>query len=315
MRGDLIDKFMRLDNAVASWYTYRMSKSIVLRAFAKANVSLNITGKRGGMHELDSVMVSLDAFDTVTVSERPHDDIRVVFTNADVGADNTAYKAARLVRDKIGCGGFDITVEKGIPIGAGLGGSSADGAAVLRALDLFYGLPKLGVDMQKTALEVGSDVPFMLTGGLARVKGLGDDAFFMENKLKLFAVGIMAGEVSTAAAYKKFDELYTDSSFCPADNDRICELVMNCDPSAVALAANALTEPAKALCGGIDDAVKLLERYGATACLTGSGGMVLGWFTDLGKFVACVGALKGATDFKVFSVAKTGVLHQWLSRE
>ena len=78
-------------------------------------------------------MLSLDAFDTVTVTERSDDKINVWFVNADIGEDNTAAKAARAVQAVIG-GGWDIAVEKGIPIGAGLGGSSADGAAVLESV-------------------------------------------------------------------------------------------------------------------------------------------------------------------------------------
>ena len=72
-----------------------MGQSVRLRAFAKANLSLNITGKNkdSGLHELDSVMLSLDAFDTVTVTERSDDKINVRFVNADIGEDNTAAKA------------------------------------------------------------------------------------------------------------------------------------------------------------------------------------------------------------------------------
>lgn len=291
-----------------------MAKSIVLQTFAKANLSLNITGTRGDMHTLDSVMVSLDACDTVTVTERSDADIRVAFTNADVGADNTAYKAARIVQNAVGGNGWDITIEKGIPIGAGLGGSSADGAAVLRALDLFYRLPKLGVDMQKVALEVGSDVPFMLTGGLARVRGVGEDTFFMENKLKLFAIGLMSEPVSTAAAYKAFDSEYPSREYSPADNDKLCELIMNGDCDAVRLFANALTLPVARLCPSTEREARLLEKCGATACLTGSGGMTLGWFTDLDKFASAVDALKYERGFSVFTPMKTGILHKWINK-
>ena len=291
-----------------------MAKSIVLQAFAKANLSLNITGVQDGMHTLDSVMMSLDSCDTVTVTERSDTDIRVAFTNADIGSDNTARKAACLVQNAIGGNGWDITIEKGIPVGAGLGGSSADAAAVLRALDLFYRLPKRGADMQKIALEVGSDVPFMLTGGLARVRGTGGDTFFMENKLKLFAVGLMSESVSTAAAYKAFDGDCPSREYAPTDNDKLCELLMNGDKDAVRHFANALAGPATRLCPSIDRDTKLLEKQGAVACLTGSGGMTLGWFTDLGKFASAVDALKCERGVSVFTHIKTGILHKWLAK-
>ena len=291
-------------------YNCGMSNTVKLRAFAKVNLSLNITGRdeNKGMHMLDSVMMSVDLFDTVTVTPRGDEKINVKFIGAEVGEDNTAYKAARAVMDIIGGCGYDITVEKGIPMGAGLGGSSADGAAVLRALDVFYGLRNRGVDLQKTALSVGSDVPFMLTGGLARVKGFGDDLFFIENKLKLFIVGLMGRSVSTSAAYKKFDELYPSGAFCPTDTDKLEGLLLDGDNSAINHLGNALYESAACLSPEIKDNAETLASYGAEVCLTGSGGMVLGYFTDMQKFYECYSELKGRA--RVFAPVGTGILHE-----
>lgn len=261
------------------------------------------------MHMLDSVMMSVDLFDTVTVTERNDKQINVKFIGADVGENNTAYKAAKAVQDIIDCNGFDITVEKRIPIGGGLGGSSADGAAVLRALDVLYKLPLRGVDMRSVALSVGSDVPFMLTGGLARVQGLGDRLFFIENKLKLFMVGLMANGVSTPAAYKKFDELHPDCKYCPTDMDKLCNLLLDGDNKAIEHLGNALYEPAVCFSPEIANNTELLRSYGAAVNLTGSGGMTLGYFTDIQRFYECYTALKdkGA---RVFAPAPTGVLHE-----
>lgn len=288
-------------------------KKISLNAFAKANLSLNITGKSGEMHTLDSVMISLDVFDTVTVSERNDERINVRFVGADIDpVNNTAYKAAEKLRDSLGFGA-DITVEKGIPVGAGLGGSSADGAAVLRAYDAFYGLSSRGVKMRDVALSVGSDVPFMLTGGTARVKGTGEDMFFMENKLPLFAVGLMSESVSTAAAYEKYDELY-NGEYCPSDNDKLCELLMSGEKSATDMFKNALFEAAKAISPTVARNYETLKNLGASACMTGSGGMVIGWFTDIESFSAAASRLRGESGFSVFAPVKTGILHRWIER-
>ncbi|MCH5163335.1 MAG: hypothetical protein J1G38_07635 [Clostridiales bacterium] len=290
-------------------------KSLRLRAFGKANLSLNITGKRDGLHMLDSVMTSVDVFDTVTVTERTDGKIAVRFLNAPVDeVKNTAYKAASAVMSAFDFGGVDVEIEKGIPIGAGLGGSSADGAAVLRALDIFYRLPERGIDMRALALSVGSDVPFMLTGGSARVTGVGEKLFFFENKLPLFAVGLMSETVSTAAAYAEFDEQY-GTSYEPTDNKKLVELLMNGDASATALFDNALYGPAAKLAPSVADSVGVLGGCGAAAKLTGSGGMVLGWFTELDKFALCASALRDKVGFKALSTARTGILHEWISRE
>lgn len=302
---------MRLDFIFVWMYNCGMSNTIKLRAFAKVNLSLNITGRdeARGMHMLDSVMMSVDAFDTVTVAPREDHDIRVKFMGAEVGDNNTAYKAAKAVQDIIGGCGFDITVEKGIPIGAGLGGSSADGAAVLRALDVLYRLPERGVDMRSVALSVGSDVPFMLTGGLARVRGFGEQLFFIENKLNLFMVGLMTDSVSTAAAYAKFDELHTSCAYCPTDNEKLCDLLLDGDPKAIEHLGNALYEPAACLSPEIKANAELLKSFGGEACLTGSGGMVLGYFTDMQRFYECYTALK-SRGCRVFAPVRTGVLHE-----
>ena len=260
------------------------------------------------MHMLDSMMMSVDMFDTVTVSPRADEKIAVKFIGAEVGENNTAYKAAAAVQAIIGGCGYDITVEKGIPIGAGLGGSSADGAAVLRALDVLHRLPERGVDMREVALSVGSDVPFMLTGGLARVKGFGEDLFFIENKLQLFIVGLMASEVSTAAAYKKFDELHGDGTYCPTDNDKLAGLLLDGDGRAIGHFGNALYEPAVCFSPEIKSNAEVLRSYGAAVNLTGSGGMVLGYFTDIQRFYECYTALKGRAC--VFAPVRTGILHE-----
>mgnify|MGYP001037758931 CR=1 FL=1 len=290
-----------------------MGNVIRTRAFAKANLSLNVTGKKAdGMHSLDSVMMSLDVFDTVTVAERADKEITVRFVNARVDGENTAFKAARAVQRVIGGNGWDITVEKRIPMGAGLGGSSADGAAVLRALDVMYKLPQRGADMRALALSVGSDVPFMLTGGLARVGGVGEDLFFIENKLEIFIVGLMAESVSTSAAYAKFDAMYGGDGVCPIDNDKMCASLLEGDAAALDALGNALYAPAVELAPSIARNARMLAEAGARVNMTGSGGMVLGYFSDVEKFAACARELKNEKGFAVFAPAKTGVLHERL---
>lgn len=289
-------------------------KKIRLTAFAKANLSLNVTGKRGGLHTLDSFMTSLDAFDTVTVSERGDDKIEVSFdTDAVDKVNNTAYKAAASVRDKIGRGA-DIKIEKGIPVGAGLGGSSADGAAVLRALDLFYGLNSHGVDVREAALSVGSDVPFMLTGGLARVTGVGEEMFFIENKLKLFGIGLMSENVSTAAAYAEFDKIHPTCEYSPTASQKMQELLLDGDFKALDYCGNALYEAAAKLAPSVTQNFDKLKAAGAVPCMTGSGGMVIGYFSDIDKFACAASALKNEKGFRVFSSAPTGILHEWIQR-
>ncbi len=141
--------------------------SAEVAAPAKLTVSLRITGRRDdGYHLIDAEMVSIDLYDTLVFDVLPEGSATSSVTVAGrregvaLGADNLvarALAAARLV--------VDVTVTKHIPAGAGLGGGSADAAAVLRFA---------GIDDLDLAASLGADVPFCLVGGRARVRGIGE---------------------------------------------------------------------------------------------------------------------------------------------
>ena len=117
------------------------------KAYAKINLSLNITGTENGYHMLDSVVTTIDVFDTISVRKRKDD--KITLTMKGVGANlllderqNNAYKAAALFKQTFDTKGMDITVVKRIPLGGGLGGSSADVAGVLNALKQLFKIEK-----------------------------------------------------------------------------------------------------------------------------------------------------------------------------
>lgn len=266
------------------------------------------------MHTLDSIMASVDLSDTLTVTERADSKINVKFIGENIDpVHNTAYAAAAAVCDTVKHG-FDITVEKGIPIGAGFGGSSADGAAVLRAADLFYRLPKLGVDMRSLALSIGSDVPFMLTGGCCRVRGKGEDLYFFKNKLNLFGIGLMAGEVSTAQCYAEFDSLNPDKKLILTDNDELCNLLLDGKAEAVGHFGNSLYDAACKILPDVKSKVAELDGFGGKVCMTGSGGTVICWFTDVARFAECAQKLNGK-NYRAFTIVPVGIVHEWISKE
>lgn len=113
-----------------------------LRAEAKLNLTLEVGARRAdGYHDVDTVMHSISLCDVVTLGVL--DSIEVTCAGLDCDAqDNIAYKAARAFFARAGLsGGARIDIAKGIPVGAGLGGGSADAAAVLRGLNALYGRP------------------------------------------------------------------------------------------------------------------------------------------------------------------------------
>lgn len=146
-------------------------------AHAKLNLTLRITGVRDdGMHLLDSLMCSISLADRITLTERSDEIVTVETKGADIGPDfaNLALKAAKVFQEEFGGAGYDIVLEKEIPAGAGLGGGSADAAATLRLARDISGREASDAQLVEIGAELGADIPFCLSGGLARVSGIGD---------------------------------------------------------------------------------------------------------------------------------------------
>ena len=166
-------------------------------AFAKLTLSLRVTGVRAdGLHELDAVMVSVsEPHDTLELEPASQPSLEVVGPfagGAPANETNLAWRAAAA------CGAsVAIRLHKGIPAGAGLGGGSADAAAVLVAL---------GADPD-IAPSLGADVPFCMRGGAARVRGIGELLEGLEMPPRTVLVATPRFGCSTADVYRAWDEL------------------------------------------------------------------------------------------------------------
>ncbi len=147
-----------------------------IKAFAKINLSLDITGVReDGYHLINSVMQSVDLCDEITI-DKLEQGIKVISSNSSLGnQDDICHKAALMFFEKSGAvGGAEISVTKNIPLSAGLGGGSADAAAVLLGLNKLYNFPICKDELLKLALCLGADVPYFLFGGTVLVNGIGE---------------------------------------------------------------------------------------------------------------------------------------------
>jgi 4-diphosphocytidyl-2-C-methyl-D-erythritol kinase len=147
--------------------------ALILPAYAKLNLTLDVTGRRAnGYHEIDSVMQTISLHDLVSVERT---DCRVFdVVGASISGENLVLKAARELEGYTGRTlTFTIRLFKRIPMGAGLGGGSADAAAFLRAAIALYALKIPDEALVELATAVGQDVPFFLNGGTARATGLG----------------------------------------------------------------------------------------------------------------------------------------------
>ena len=245
-----------------------------IKAYAKINLTLDVLRKRpDGYHDLRGVMCAISLHDKVYIE--PGDEIRFC-CDIPLPENNTAVKAAKLFMQETGKGA-DIRLEKHIPSEAGLGGASADAAAVLRGMNELYGNPVAEKRLYELGLMVGADVPFCLMGGCALAEGVGE----ILTPLPLPHLDLViikgSGGVSTGALFKSLrlpvEHPDTDGAIAAIQNGDILSLAPLCE--------NALEPPATALLPEIAENKRQLMQNGAlSAFMTGSGAAVVGIFPN-----------------------------------
>lgn len=148
---------------------------LTLDARAKLNLTLEVLGRRpDGYHETASIMQTLELADTVSIG--PSESLEVTCSAPDLkGETNLAWKAAELLRREAGVSkGAHISIDKNIPVSAGLGGGSSDAAATLVGLNSMWELGLSHDELRALGAELGSDVPFLIEGGTAIALGRGE---------------------------------------------------------------------------------------------------------------------------------------------
>ena len=265
-----------------------------LRAMAKINLGLDVVRKREeGYHEVRMIMQTIRMFDRVTVYRIPEPEIRISSNLhfLPVNENNIAYKAARMMLESQPVrGGVSISLQKRIPVAAGMAGGSDDAAAVLVGLNELYGARLSMSELCALGAKIGADVPFALMGGTCRVQGVGDFLKALPPVPECWFTVVMPDYgVSTPEAFAAYDRVGSsvhpdcgaqEAAIRAGDLDALC-----------AAAGNALEE-----CSGAKDtgAIKaLLREHGAvTALMTGSGAAVFGVFRDEGAARAAAQAAK-----------------------
>ena len=182
-------------------------------AYAKVNLTLDVLGKReDGYHDLKSVMQTLSIRDDIEIDVGTGKPWKLLCSKEGIPTDerNLAWKAAKVYCDamKKDPDGLEIRITKRIPVEAGLGGGSADAAAVLRALNEYYGNPLSILALAELGAQVGSDVPFCVVCGTAMVEGRGEKLRKLPDMPDcVFVVCKPDFSVSTPALYTKIDEV------------------------------------------------------------------------------------------------------------
>ena len=268
---------------------------VVYDAAAKINLMLDILARlENGYHSLFMLMQSVDLYDTVTVETDSSGAINITSDEAGIPCDksNIAYKAAEAFFNFTGIKnkGIKIHIEKRIPFAAGMAGGSADGAAVIAALNDIYETDLSEQELCKIGLKVGADVPFCLTGGTRLAQNVGeilsplpalDDCYIVLAKPER--------GVSTKEAFEAFDKatnirhldtcgmLYAASQ---GDLYEICKRTKNVFEQLIEVPERV---PVKST----------LNRHGAlAACMSGSGPTVYGIFDDESKARSAAASLE-----------------------
>lgn len=196
-----------------------MSKTV--RAFAKINLGLRVLKRRpDGYHEIETFFQSIDLHDTLTLEplEEPEIQLEIVSPWALPPArENLVYRAAELVLAHLRAG-VRISLEKRIPVGAGLGGGSSDAAATLVGLRELFRLRLNNAELHRLALELGSDVPYFLIGGLCRGRGRGEILEKISSPWEghSFVLVKPSCSLSTEAVYREYDKLMAQGWRPPA---------------------------------------------------------------------------------------------------
>jgi 4-diphosphocytidyl-2-C-methyl-D-erythritol kinase len=279
--------------------------TFTLEAFAKVNRSLVVHGRRpDGYHEIDTLFSTIDMADNLLFEEDERLTLSIGQSTIPSDESNLVLRAARALSDQAGGNrGARLHLSKNIPVGAGLGGGSADAAAALLGLNALWSLDLPVEDLSRVAATVGSDVPFFLFGGRARGTGRGErieplpDAPDEALVLLLPPFGMATPEVYRALGAGPVPHPLpprTDAGTLPDRND-------------LEAAAERLRPEVASLRSA------LLDEGAVTARLSGSGSTVYGVFREGGAARAAATALGRRERVRVL-VTRTLSRAEWRGR-
>jgi len=274
-----------------------------VKAFGKINLTLDVLGRRrDGYHLLDTVMQTVSIWDELEIQTGGERGVRLECNRESLPLDskNTVYRAAKFFLEDQGLvnEGLTIYIHKFIPSRSGMGGGSADAAAVLRGLNEMYGAGLSDGKLMELGAKVGADVPFCVTGGAARCTGTGTEVSPapMMPECWLVVCKPPAG-MSTPRAYALLDQY-------PLSSTQATPRMMD------ALEAGNLRRVAKGLANRFDETIRMAQGRGVKramlgigalgAMMTGSGSGVYGIFETEQQAKAAMKGLEGLG--KVFLV-------------
>jgi 4-diphosphocytidyl-2-C-methyl-D-erythritol kinase len=253
---------------------------ISVQAHAKINLDLRVLAKRAdGYHELRTIFQTISLADSISLEFEPDARTEIAIEGNVAIEDNLIARAAKLVLEETGLSGrIRFTLEKRIPMGAGLGGGSSDAAAVLRTLPRVMGILIAPERLHQMAASLGSDVPFFLYGGTAVGLGRGEEVYPLPDLPPYRGLLVTPDiHVSTPDAYRALS-----ARLCPdAAPAKLAEFARVAWTEDLSLARNDFEEVVFEMHPDLARIRAALENAGAVcARMTGSGSAIFGLFQN-----------------------------------
>jgi 4-diphosphocytidyl-2-C-methyl-D-erythritol kinase len=267
------------------------------KAPAKINLSLDVLYKRpDGYHEVEMVMTTVDLADRLEMSDLDRDTIIISSQAGYIPLDekNLAFQAARLMKERYHVNrGVYIHLDKKIPIAAGLAGGSTDAAATLRGLNRLWDLQIPLEQLQKLGEELGSDVPFCVSGGTALAKGRGEVIEPIDSQIQCWVIlAKLPISVSTADIYGRLRAEKVTSR--PNTLSVVKAIKNNQFEQLCSHLSNVLEEVTFTLYPEVKQLKDCMEKLGAEGMLmSGSGPTVFGLVSKEAKIPKIYNGLKG----------------------
>ncbi|MBQ9121167.1 MAG: 4-(cytidine 5'-diphospho)-2-C-methyl-D-erythritol kinase [Clostridia bacterium] len=269
-------------------------------AYGKINLFLDLTGIRDdGYHEIYTVMQSVSLSDTVTLEIIPSETFSVSLQchNSEIGCgdENLIIRAAKSVASRYSDirGIHRFTLEKNIPVAAGMAGGSADAAATLRLMNRAHALALSTEQLREIGVTLGADVPFCICGGTCLCEGIGEKISELPSPSPFYAViAIGASSISTPAAFRALDAklspaYYAEHAHMTITKDNLRDVYTCAD-----VLYNLFEEVILPIDPHARTIKKILEENGALgALMSGSGPSVFGIFSSREQAVAVVDTL------------------------
>ncbi len=253
-------------------------------AYAKINLGLDVLRKRAdGYHEVKMIMQTVDIYDTLTFTKKEQSGILLKTDKEELsaGTDNLIYKAAACLINKAGISqGVEITLQKRIPIAAGMAGGSTDAAATLTGLNELFSLDYSLEELQKLGVTLGADIPYCLMGGCALSEGIGEILTKLPSPPQCNLV-IAKPDINVSTKFV-YENLHAESLAFHPDIDGMTEAVRMGSLKGITDRLGNVLETVTVREYPVIDKIKtLMKNAGAeNALMSGSGPTVFGIFTE-----------------------------------